>query len=120
MNGACIQYASKTIGEDAFLPSLRAESPRTHPSLPQCASALSSAVAAHALIFASVLASVVFAIEACTRIIAEAPVEDQTHDQWLDRLWEAHQNDEIPYIEVWVISGASSALRIGNSNHLFR
>lgn len=39
------------------------------------------------------------AIEACARIIAEAPVDDQTRDQWLDRLWEAHQNDAIPYIE---------------------
>lgn len=39
------------------------------------------------------------AIEACARIIAEAPVDDHTRDQWLDRLWEAHQNDEIPYIE---------------------
>ncbi len=39
------------------------------------------------------------AIEACARIIAEAPVDDQTRDQWLDRIWEAHQNDAIPYIE---------------------
>ena len=40
------------------------------------------------------------AIEACARIIAEAPVEDDTRDRWLNRLWEAHQNDEIPYIEL--------------------
>ena len=39
------------------------------------------------------------AIEACARIIAEAPVDDDVRDQWLDRLWEAHQNDAIPYIE---------------------
>ena len=39
------------------------------------------------------------AIEACGRIIAEAPVDERTRDQWLDRLWEAHQNDAIPYIE---------------------
>lgn len=39
------------------------------------------------------------AIEACARIIAEAPVDDETRDRWLDRLWDAHQNDEIPYIE---------------------
>ena len=32
-------------------------------------------------------------------IIAEAPVDERTRDQWLDRLWEAYQNDEIPYIE---------------------
>lgn len=39
------------------------------------------------------------AIEACAKVIAEAPVDERTRDQWLDRLWEAHQNDEIPYIE---------------------
>jgi hypothetical protein len=39
------------------------------------------------------------AIEACAKIIAAAPVDDRTRDQWLDRLWEAHQNDQIPYIE---------------------
>lgn len=39
------------------------------------------------------------AIETCATIIAAAPVDDRTRDQWLDRLWEAHQNDEIPYIE---------------------
>jgi hypothetical protein len=39
------------------------------------------------------------AIEACAKIIAEAPVDERTRDQWLDRLWEAYQNDEIPYIE---------------------
>lgn len=40
------------------------------------------------------------AIEACARIIAEAPVDDDTRDRWLERLWESHQNDEIPYIEL--------------------
>src|SRR3972149_3728474 len=39
------------------------------------------------------------AIEACARIIAVAPGDDKTRDSWLDRLWEAHQNDQIPYIE---------------------
>lgn len=39
------------------------------------------------------------AIEALARIIADALVDDETRDQWLDRLWEAHQNDQIPYIE---------------------
>lgn len=39
------------------------------------------------------------AIETCSRIIAEAPIDDETRDRWLERLWEAHQNDEIPYIE---------------------
>ena len=39
------------------------------------------------------------AIEALARIIADAPVDDKIRDQWLDRLWEAHQNDHIPYLE---------------------
>ena len=39
------------------------------------------------------------AIEAYATIIVAAPVDDRTRDQWLDRLWEAHQNDAIPYIE---------------------
>jgi len=32
------------------------------------------------------------AIETCARIIAEAPVDDETRDRWLERLWEAHQS----------------------------
>jgi len=39
------------------------------------------------------------AIETCATIIAAAPADDRTRDHWLERLWEAHQNDEIPYIE---------------------
>lgn len=39
------------------------------------------------------------AIETCARIIAEAPVDNETRDRWLERLWGAHRNDEIPYIE---------------------
>ena len=39
------------------------------------------------------------AIEALARIIADAPVDDRTREHWLDRLWEAHQSDQIPYIE---------------------
>lgn len=39
------------------------------------------------------------AIEALARIIANAPVDDKTRDHWLERLWEAHQSDRIPYIE---------------------
>lgn len=39
------------------------------------------------------------AIETCARIIAEVPVDDETRDRWLERLWDAHQNDQIPYIE---------------------
>ena len=40
------------------------------------------------------------AIEACAAIIAAAPADDRTRDRWLERLWTAHENDEIPYIEV--------------------
>jgi hypothetical protein len=32
-------------------------------------------------------------------IIAEAPAEDRTRDAWLERLWAAHEADQIPYIE---------------------
>lgn len=39
------------------------------------------------------------AIETCAKIIAEAPVDSETRDRWLARLWEAHKNDEISYIE---------------------
>ena len=40
------------------------------------------------------------AIDACAKIIAEAPVDAETRERWLDRLWEAHQDDAIPYIEL--------------------
>ena len=39
------------------------------------------------------------AIETGTRTIAEAPVDAETRDRWQERLWEAHQNDKVPYIE---------------------
>jgi hypothetical protein len=32
-------------------------------------------------------------------IIADAPAERRTRAKWLDRLWAAHEADEIPYIE---------------------
>lgn len=32
-------------------------------------------------------------------IIATAPADTKTREVWLERLWEAYQNDEIPYIE---------------------
>ena len=39
------------------------------------------------------------AIEALVAIIAGAPADAKTRAGWLDRLWEAHARDEIPYIE---------------------
>jgi hypothetical protein len=39
------------------------------------------------------------AIEKLVPIIADAPVDGRTRDKWLDRLWQAHADDEIPYIE---------------------
>jgi len=39
------------------------------------------------------------AIEALVPIIAAAPVDRKTRARWLERLWQAHQDDEIPYIE---------------------
>jgi hypothetical protein len=39
------------------------------------------------------------AIEGLVAIIDKAPVDTETREGWLERLWEAHANDEIPYIE---------------------
>jgi hypothetical protein len=39
------------------------------------------------------------AIEDLVTIIAGAAADARTREGWLDRLWEAHANDEIPYIE---------------------
>ena len=39
------------------------------------------------------------AIEALVAIIARAPADAHTRAGWLERLWEAHARDEIPYIE---------------------
>lgn len=39
------------------------------------------------------------AIEALVPIIAEAPAEHATREKWLERLFTAHQNDKMPYIE---------------------
>jgi hypothetical protein len=39
------------------------------------------------------------AIEALVPVIAAAPVARTVREKWLDRLYEAHEADEIPYIE---------------------
>jgi len=39
------------------------------------------------------------AIEALVTIIATAPAEDMLRDRWLERLWRAVEDDEMPYIE---------------------
>ncbi len=39
------------------------------------------------------------AIEGLMAVIARAPVDARTREGWLERLWEAHANDAIPYIE---------------------
>jgi hypothetical protein len=39
------------------------------------------------------------AIEEFVAVIARAPVDARTREGWLERLWEAHANDAIPYIE---------------------
>lgn len=39
------------------------------------------------------------AIQELVPIISDAHVDDTTRSDWLERLWTAHQNDEIPYIE---------------------
>jgi hypothetical protein len=40
------------------------------------------------------------AVEELARVVAAAPADAQTRDRWLARLWEAHADDRIPYIEV--------------------
>lgn len=40
------------------------------------------------------------AITELVPIIAKAPADAQTRETWLERLWEAYQNDDIPYIEL--------------------
>jgi tetratricopeptide (TPR) repeat protein len=39
------------------------------------------------------------AIAALVEIIATAPADEKRREKWLERLWEAYQDDEIPYIE---------------------
>lgn len=39
------------------------------------------------------------AIDALASIVALAPADAKTRDAWLERLYEAHQADQIPYIE---------------------
>jgi len=43
--------------------------------------------------------AVYVAIEELVPIIASAPVEAKIRNAWLDRLWKAHEDDQIPYIE---------------------
>ena len=40
------------------------------------------------------------AIAALVPIIAEAPSDDQLRGKWLERLWQAVQDDEMPYLEL--------------------
>jgi hypothetical protein len=49
------------------------------------------------------------AIQTCAKIIAEAPVDDETRDRWLERLWEAHQTTRSRTSSVWPTTGASLA-----------
>lgn len=39
------------------------------------------------------------AIESLVPVIAAAPADAKTREAWLERLYEAHEKDEIPYIE---------------------
>ncbi|MFH1313705.1 MAG: hypothetical protein ABIJ00_10845 [Candidatus Eisenbacteria bacterium] len=39
------------------------------------------------------------AIESLVRVIAEAPAADPLRDKWLERLWQAIEDDDMPYIE---------------------
>ena len=39
------------------------------------------------------------AIRELVPIISNAPADSKTRDEWLERLWAAHEADEMPYIE---------------------
>ncbi len=39
------------------------------------------------------------AVDALVAIVASTPADPKTRDRWLERLWEAYQADQIPYIE---------------------
>ncbi|MBN1425736.1 hypothetical protein JXA88_14380 [Candidatus Fermentibacteria bacterium] len=40
------------------------------------------------------------AIDVLVKIVAEAPADDSTREAWLERLFQAHADDGIPYIEL--------------------
>jgi hypothetical protein len=40
------------------------------------------------------------AVDALVLIIAEAPADVDLRRKWLDRLWQAIEDDDIPYIEL--------------------
>ena len=40
------------------------------------------------------------AVDALAQIIAAATADDSLRDRWLDRLWQAVEDDDIPYIEI--------------------
>jgi hypothetical protein len=39
------------------------------------------------------------ALEDLSALIAEAPAPPEVREDWIERLWQAHTDDEIPYIE---------------------
>ena len=47
----------------------------------------------------SIGAAVHHAVGALVPIIADAPTDQPTRDAWLERLWDAYQEDRVPYIE---------------------
>jgi hypothetical protein len=51
------------------------------------------------------------AIETLVPIVAQAPASDNLRDKWLERLWCAIEDDDIPYIELLPITGANYASR---------
>jgi hypothetical protein len=40
------------------------------------------------------------AIETLAQVVAQAPASDNLRDKWLERLWRAIEDDDIPYIEL--------------------
>jgi hypothetical protein len=40
------------------------------------------------------------AIDVLASLIARAPADNSVRDEWLDRLWQAVESDDIPYVEL--------------------
>ncbi len=63
------------------------------------------------------------AIRALVPIIAEARADTKTRDAWLDRLWDAYQEDKMPYIELlgeyWGALCASEEVASYRADQLF-
>ena len=51
------------------------------------------------------------AMEQLVPIIADAPVDEKARQRWLERLFDAHEADRMPYIEI-LVGVLGRALRV--------